>query len=172
MASLKKFYILHYSNYNFLLELRDKTQREFDATSVVVVTTNMDYYILMENILNKKKRAIARIDSSEEGRAFLTLLIRDGEEHELDTLLKRLRVGSRIYKRRLIVNKDLINFQTQIQELAENNKDFRILVARFISNKIQFFKELQNNVDETVDDIFVYSVIIEELEWLFKKVTK
>lgn len=167
------FFVLDYNDYNYLLGLRDKAQQDYDAMGAVVLTANMNVEVLMKDVLDQKKRAIARIDSSKEGRTFLKEQVNLSSEHELDTLLRRLKIGSMLFKRRKDVNTELIDFQRQCFSVISSPSEHTLSVVRFVKARRDFYKGLSEHfADEDNDDKFVLLTLIEELDLLLKEIIR
>lgn len=173
MGQKNGYFVLDYNDYSYLLGLKDKAQQDYDAMGAVVLTANMNVQVLMKDVLDKKKRAIARIDSSKEGRSFLKEQVNTSSEKELDTLLRRLKIGSMLYKRRKDVNTELINFQKQCFAVLSSPSEHTVSVVRFVRTRKDFYYGLsQHFTDEDDDDKFVILTLIEELDLLLKEIAR
>lgn len=175
LGSSEGLFILEFSDYPRLLALRDDVVREYDAMGSIVLTANMQVEVLMRDVLDKKRRAIARIDASSEGRQFLSHLVENGDVEELDAVLRRLRIGAKLYKRRISVNNELVEYQRQLQVLGVTGKDYRVLCGRYVFGRIDVLKKMHEQFSELEDnsvDGFVSLVLVEELEWLLTNIVK
>jgi hypothetical protein len=175
MGYSEGLYKLDFSDYPRLLALRDEVSREYDAMGSIVLTANMQVEVLMRDVLDKKRRAIARIDASSEGRKFLSNLVENGDDEELDAVLRRLRIGNKLFKRRVSLNNEICDYQKQLRGVNVSDKDFRILCARFVNTRIAFLKQMNegfSDLEQTSIDSFVTLVLIEELEWLLIEIIK
>lgn len=171
------FFILDYSNYSFLLTLRDAATKEVKAMQRIVATANMNPEVLLKDVLEKKRRSIARIDASAEGREFLAGLVETEPSADLSKILKRLRIGSNLYKKRSILNQELIDYQTKCVEISSSVVERRVLLVRFIDSKLASLKDilielLKDESDVSINEAFVKTVLIEELEVLRKQVNR
>lgn len=168
------FVFLNYSNYVDLLRLRDEVVVEYNAMGDIVLTANMQVHVLMKNVLEKKKRAIARIDASVEGQQFLGSLVEQSGQDVLPKVLRRLRTGDLLNKKRQVLNRELFYYQKSLNTFGVTDRERRMLLLRFIGKRVEAYNSIAESffVSDGVDSVdgFVFQILGEELVWLSETV--
>lgn len=170
------FFLLNNDDYSVLLAKKDEVSIEMQALGSIVLTTNMNVQVLMKDIVEKKKRSIARIDASTVGRIFLSKMIQEAEINELSFLIRRSKVAERLTSLRNKTNEEMTIYQELLRNQNLEDRHTKVLVWKFIKTKQ---KEMQSkatlglSINEVDDiDIFVGTIIVEELHWLKQYILK
>ena len=163
-------FLLTYTDYGDLIRQRDMVSNEMEALGTIVLTANMDVQILMADMVQKKKRAIARIDASVGGQMFLNELLETAPVNELPVIVNRIKTGASITVLRGKVNTELTVFQNHLQLMGVVGKQYNVLVWKFLSKQQKLLKD-KNKFDNDVSyvdeiNLFATTVICEEITLL------
>lgn len=165
---------LNYDDYFLLLGQRDQVNKEFDALGSIVMTANMNVEVLMQNLLEKKKRSIARIDASQVGQLYLASMLEEAPTYEIEAIVKRITTGSRVKTLREETNVVLTHYSHNVNTITLPENARKMLCWKIVETLKQKLKTKtilgleMKGLDDS--DIFVCEVILEELVWLQNRI--
>lgn len=167
---------LIYDDYFLLLKERDKVNQEFNALGSIVLTANMNIGVLMQNTLEKKKRALARIDASQVGQLHLTSILEEAPIEDIGNIIHRITLGAKVSTLRQEINNELVAYSGNIANITLPHNARRMLYWKIVEtlkeklkSKTMLLAEVKGHEEI---DMFICEVVLEELIWLQTQIKK
>jgi hypothetical protein len=164
-----QYFRLNDIKYSQLVSKKEEILREVEAMQVIVSAASMNPLVLMRDVLNKKKRIIARIDATDEGQKFLMDSIRSEEQWDSKRVLaRRLKISKALSRQRDEINVELADYQKGWNKFSIADEQKKSILTRYIEAKVAFLTSTSEGLVSITGDIdniavFLNMVLIDEL---------